>query len=212
MGRSLKNPDRSARPRAPSARRDEVRAVACEVIADKGYRATTMADIAEASGILGGSLYYHFGTKDVVLTETLSEYWTDLLAELNVAAKRSDGPMEALVGLIEVSLRFLVERPAETTVLYNDWAHLSTLSAYELNHDASEKVEKIWATVICRATRAGLTRQDLDPVICFRMIQGSILSTIRWYESTGPVDRAALARHHIDMVLDGFRAHSAPVT
>lgn len=41
------------------------------VFKEKGFSATCMADIANASGILKGSLYHHFDSKEALMEETL---------------------------------------------------------------------------------------------------------------------------------------------
>jgi len=45
---------------ARAVRRAELLAAAAEVFAERGYSGTTVREVAEAAGILGGSLYYHF--------------------------------------------------------------------------------------------------------------------------------------------------------
>ncbi len=50
------------------------------VFKEKGYAATGMADIANACGILKGSLYHHFSSKEVLMEETLNylrQYFID---------------------------------------------------------------------------------------------------------------------------------------
>jgi AcrR family transcriptional regulator len=50
------------------------------VFKEKGYAATCMADIAGACGILKGSLYHHFTSKDVLMEDTLTylrQYFID---------------------------------------------------------------------------------------------------------------------------------------
>ena len=46
-----------------SGRRAELLRLAAEMFAERGFRATTVRDIADAAGILSGSLYHHFGGK-----------------------------------------------------------------------------------------------------------------------------------------------------
>ena len=47
-----------------SGRRADVVQLAGELFAEKGYRATTVREIADAAGILSGSLYPHFDSKE----------------------------------------------------------------------------------------------------------------------------------------------------
>ena len=52
-------------------RRSEILHEAAKIIASKGYASATVRDIADASGILSGSLYHHFDSKDQMLVEIL---------------------------------------------------------------------------------------------------------------------------------------------
>jgi AcrR family transcriptional regulator len=46
------------------ARRQKVLAAASDLFATKGFEATSMRDIAAAAGLMSGSLYYHFASKE----------------------------------------------------------------------------------------------------------------------------------------------------
>ena len=68
---------RAARPDHSSERRDQIIAIATRLIASRGYAATTVRDIADEAGILSGSLYHHFASKEAVLEEILRTFMYD---------------------------------------------------------------------------------------------------------------------------------------
>ena len=47
----------------PTTRREELLAIAASLFAERGFKNTTVRDIADAAGILSGSLYHHFDSK-----------------------------------------------------------------------------------------------------------------------------------------------------
>ena len=48
---------------------------ACQVFRERGYSYTTMADIGKACGLLKGSIYYHFSSKEELMLQVLiSDY------------------------------------------------------------------------------------------------------------------------------------------
>src|SRR5687768_11463039 len=100
MARQLQNPEHSYRKRPPSARREELRGLACRIFAEKGYAMATLGDIAKAAGIQHSSLYHHFATKDDILVETLDAFWVDLLAAYRDAIDNQADPSAALGGLV----------------------------------------------------------------------------------------------------------------
>ena len=50
-------------------RRRQIMEIAAQIFARKGYRGTSMRDIGEAAGVLGGSLYHHIKSKDALFVE-----------------------------------------------------------------------------------------------------------------------------------------------
>jgi AcrR family transcriptional regulator len=58
-------------------RREEVLQTAAQLFASSGFR-TSLADIADACGILPGSLYHHFDSKEAIVVELVHRYHDDL--------------------------------------------------------------------------------------------------------------------------------------
>ncbi|MEW5723217.1 MAG: TetR/AcrR family transcriptional regulator [Thermodesulfobacteriota bacterium] len=89
------------------ARRKQVLDIALDIIADQGYRQTTIDMIAQQAGVSKGVIYYHFGGK----TELTAAIWTALMDELWTYRKsRVDQQVSAsdkLRAYIEACFEFL---------------------------------------------------------------------------------------------------------
>ncbi|MEV0674285.1 TetR/AcrR family transcriptional regulator [Mycobacterium sp. NPDC050441] len=72
-------------------RRTEILQTAASLIATSGLR-TSLQEIADAAGILPGSLYHHFESKEAILVELLERYHEDLDLIAEHAQSRLDGP------------------------------------------------------------------------------------------------------------------------
>ncbi|OBI39232.1 TetR/AcrR family transcriptional regulator [Mycobacterium colombiense] len=72
-------------------RRAEILATAASLIASSGLR-TSLQEIADAAGILPGSLYHHFESKEAILVELILRYQEDLERIGRSAQERLDGP------------------------------------------------------------------------------------------------------------------------
>lgn len=72
-------------------RRAEILATAASLIASSGLR-TSLQEIADAAGILPGSLYHHFESKEAILVELILRYQDDLERIGRSAQERLDGP------------------------------------------------------------------------------------------------------------------------
>lgn len=55
--------------REASDRRRQIGEIAARLFAKKGYRGTSMRDIGQEAGVLGGSLYHHIRSKDALFVE-----------------------------------------------------------------------------------------------------------------------------------------------
>src|SRR5690348_7806909 len=72
-------------------RRTEILETAASLIATSGLR-TSLQEIADSAGILPGSLYHHFESKEAILVELLERYHEDLDRIAEHAQSRLDGP------------------------------------------------------------------------------------------------------------------------
>jgi AcrR family transcriptional regulator len=72
-------------------RRTEILQTAASLIASSGLR-TSLQEIADAAGILPGSLYHHFESKEAILVELVRRYYTDLERIGEIAQERLDKP------------------------------------------------------------------------------------------------------------------------
>ena len=61
-------------------KRERLISAGCELIHSKGYGRTTLADIAAASGVPLGNVYYYFRTKDELLDAVVSAQEDDFTA------------------------------------------------------------------------------------------------------------------------------------
>src|ERR1700744_3481568 len=84
----------------PAPRRAEILAVARKLFAEKGFQATSIREIANAAGILSGSLYYHFDTKEDMLHEIIKDYASYLAMGYEKCAAAAADPRQAFKDLM----------------------------------------------------------------------------------------------------------------
>lgn len=87
-----------AKRRSPQDRRRDIAKAAGALFAEQGVRGTTVRDIAEAVGILSGSLYHHFKTKNDIVHELMQRYGQDLVARYERAAAPGGPSIESSAG------------------------------------------------------------------------------------------------------------------
>ena len=98
---------------APAPRADNrlplVLDAAARLFAGKGYGATSMRDIAGAVGMLPGSLYYHFASKEELLVAVYEEGVRRIKAALAPALARPGDPWQRLENACAAHLAGLLE-------------------------------------------------------------------------------------------------------
>jgi AcrR family transcriptional regulator len=55
--------------------RAQILAAALELFSHRGYRATSVRDIAAAAGVSTGNVYHHFPDKETIFLQLLDQYW-----------------------------------------------------------------------------------------------------------------------------------------
>jgi AcrR family transcriptional regulator len=99
-------------------RRHQLFSVSLELFAQRGYRATTMDDIAEAAGVTKPLLYQHFSSKRSLYLELVDSIAQDLLTAISTAVAGADGPRQQVELGFAAYFRLVVAREAEFRLLY----------------------------------------------------------------------------------------------
>ena len=178
-----------------SGRRADVVQLAGELFAQKGYRATTVREIADAAGILSGSLYHHFDSKESIGDEILSGFINDVLTNYRAAVAEATDPRAALEQIVRTTSLTLARHRAALTMLQNDWNHFASQPRFTYLPKALREIERIWITQLEAGKQAGLFRADLDPKLTYRLLQDVLWIPAQWRRTHG---------YSSDQVIDGF--------
>ncbi|MFC6882491.1 MULTISPECIES: TetR/AcrR family transcriptional regulator [Actinomadura] len=191
---------------ARAVRRAELLATAAEVFASQGYAATTVRKVADAAGILGGSLYYHFDSKESMADEILSTFLDDMWAGYDRVLAAGLGARETLEALIVESFRS-IDRHRPAVVLYqNESKHLATSERFHYLLDSQRRFEEMWTALLARGASEGAFRADLDPTLIYRFIRDTVWVAANWYQRGGRLSADDIAKQYLAMVLEGIQA------
>jgi len=178
-----------------SRRRADMVAIAADLFAQKGYRATTVREIADAAGILSGSLYHHFDSKESIGDEILSGFINEVLTDYRAAVVEAAGPRAALEQIVRTTSRTLAQHRAALTMLQNDWNYFAAQPRFAYLGKALREIERIWISQLEAGKQAGLFRADLDPKLTYRLLQDVLWIPAQWRRTRG---------YSADEVVGGF--------
>src|ERR1700723_1657969 len=108
----------SARRLTAGQRRRQLVAVALELFAQRGYRATTMDDIAEAAGVTKPLVYQHFSSKRALYLELVNSVAQELVIAVRSAVMQADGPRQQVEMGFAAYFGLVISREAEFRLLY----------------------------------------------------------------------------------------------
>lgn len=171
----------SAEPTGRPSRREEILTAAAEVFAERGFKGATVRDIGDAAGILSGSLYYHFESKeqivlDLLLPSVQAQY--DQAASLRAAAATET---EALQQLIRSSVLTSSENPHKTVILRNSGRTFDEIELLAPISELRRKSLALWTDVIIKGIADGEFRDDIDPEVVIHGLLDGVLGAARWF-------------------------------
>jgi AcrR family transcriptional regulator len=209
MPKPAKRPIRPRHGAASTSRRDEIRAVAGRVFAENGFAHTTMRQVGDASGTGAGSLYHHFTSKDEILLELLEGFYRDILGDLQAIIDPELDPLANLTAMIELAVRYVLERREESQILLNDYPYVAGSPVFATVIASADESTRIWIGIVREALNAGQLRPDIDVNIAFSGLMGSIFSSLRFYNPRGKIGREVYVEKMTTQMVEGLRRHGA---
>jgi AcrR family transcriptional regulator len=100
-------------------RRQQLVEVAASLFSERGYRSTTMDDVAEAAGVTKPLLYQHFSSKKALYLELVEEIAHRMLAAIAEATRRAEGPRQQVEYSLEAYFNLVVSDKSSFQLLYD---------------------------------------------------------------------------------------------
>jgi AcrR family transcriptional regulator len=200
---SAANPTPSKRPGSPQRRRAEVLETAARMFAEKGYEATTSQDIGNELGMLRGSIYYYFESKEMLLFELIEQVWVGALAYLEEILASDADPVMKLDQLIRRHILYLADNTVDASLFLHETRSLSpehrkVVAAQELRY------QRAVTQLVKDGQRQGLIRRDLDPKLVMFQVLGAVNWIYRWYQKGKRVSAARVADQFARSLLEGL--------
>ena len=186
--------------------------LAGQLFAQKGYRATTVREIADAAGILSGSLYHHFDSKESIGDEILTDFMNEILTDYHAAVASGGDPRSVLEQIVRTTSKTLARHRPALAMLQNDWSYFAAQPRFDYLRTALREVERIWITQLERGVADGAFRSDLDPRLTYRLLRDVLWIPAAWRQS-GSYRTEQVVDGFLRLLFDGISAPvSAPVT
>jgi AcrR family transcriptional regulator len=208
VGRPQVTPKHAGHAYDDGTRRTEILQTAALLIATSGLR-TSLQEIADAAGILPGSLYHHFESKEAIFVELLRRYHDDLDRIAEQAQGRLDDPtslsaFDRIVDLGSAIAQCAVTHRAALQMTFYE----APTSSPDLAALAQQRPTAILDAMVqtLRAARwSGYLRPDVDlPVLADRIVQSMLQVGLDVIRHSSGADKVATLLCRI--LLEGLAA------
>ena len=196
-----------------SRTRAHLLSVAARVLRERGYKATTMRDIAEAANIKAGSIYYHFASKDEIVDAVLDIGLRHLLREISeVVANETAirGYRTRIAAAIRIHLEYLFHLSDFVSANIRIYGQLP--SAIRARHRPLRRAyAQVWDKFLQEAQAAGVIRPDIRIVPLRQAMLGALNWSVEWFDpgkqgSKGDQSLAELIAMVQTLLLDGLQS------
>ena len=184
-------------------KREEFITQSLKLIHQKGFKATTIRDIAECMNCDVANVYNYIDSKQGLLESHLFAINGEFHENVDKIIKSSYSPVEKIKKLISLYVHITVTRPLEASLLVNEWRNLKEpkLSEFIKERESFErKVKKI----ILEGIKDGAFRQ-MDP----ELATYTMLSSVRWLFNRYAgkkvkVNKVEVEKEIVEFVLNGL--------
>ena len=186
---------------------EEIIAAAARVFQRKGYHAATVQDIADAVGILKGSLYHHFKSKDDLLYFIVKEPIFRMYSRMGEIAASDLPASEKLRRAILAHLDGFDQHYPHLFVYLREREEMKRLFRQQLNL-SPKQYEGYWQRILREGVKAGEFRADLDvPVVTYGLL-GMLNWAYKWYKPRGRLGVREVAEQFSTLALAGLSVAS----
>ena len=196
----------SAQAPQPATRREELLELAAAMFAERGLRATTVRDIADAAGILSGSLYHHFSSKEEMVDEVLRSFLDWLFDRYQHIIDTEPNPLARLEGLFMASFDAIEHHHAEVVIYQDEAKRLSGQERFGYIDELNRRQRKMWVDLLNEGIEQGYFHPDIDVDLVYRFIRDTTWVSVRWYQPGGPLTAEQVGRQYLSIVLGGIAA------
>jgi AcrR family transcriptional regulator len=178
---------------------DELLALVTAEFIARGYDATSMEDLARATGLTKSSIYHHVSGKEELLRLAVQRAVDALFAVLD--EPHPGPPVRRLEHVVRRAAEVLVAELPYVTLLLRVRGNTDTERwALERRRDLDSQL----AALVQAAIDDGALRRDLDPKLVSRLLFGMVNSVVEWYRPGGPDDGTDVADALVALAFEGL--------
>ena len=187
------------------SRKDVIVRKAATLFREKGYKAASMRDLAEAVGVEAASLYNHIKSKSELLHELVFNVANRFVLKIDEIESEEISSLKKMEKILRFHIVEMIHQYEEVYVSDREWKHLS--DPYLSNYQNQRRVyRKRLAAII----EEGIRNKEIKPidaptvVLIFLHAVSGIES---WHRSTKKITAEELEQNMVAILIDGLKAN-----
>ncbi len=174
-----------------------------DLFASQGFGPTTVKQIGARAGQNPALLYYYFGSKEALYRSVLERVVGGMVARGGAVLERTPAPPEAVRGLVQAQIEFLLSHPNAPKLLVREMVDHEARRAETVLIETAAGLFRRLCRVIEQGQEQGHFRNDLEPrfAAISTIAQGMYFTVARpaiaifLGEPVSPSTARAFARH-----------------
>lgn len=158
----------------------EVMEAAVRIFYEKGFAGASLQDVANEVGVLKGSLYYYFDSKEDLLLRIMKESHIQSEAIFERVSAKGLDPIEELDELLRELMQWYLDNVERVAIYFNEGRRLTGERLDEVEA-AGRRFEQHLYTLLARAKKSGAIG-DVDLRLSIRFILGALNSVPTWHK------------------------------
>ena len=193
---------RRRKPAARGATRAQLLEIAGRLFEAKGYRGTSIRDIASSMDTSISNIYHYFGSKEGLWHEIQKHSVRQLPLRLQEAVAGESDPLRQLRRLLEAHLAMADEFQRETRIFFLNGDQADP-SRNARQREIQRAVLNVYLDVLGRLAKQGLLKSRRIKILAFNTL-GVLNWMLRWYRADGALSAAEVHREIIGYVERGL--------
>lgn len=188
--------------------RDQILRTAADLFRERGYRATTLDDIAARLGMSKASLYRSFRAKEEMLGAISRETIETFTRGLTVVLRSDLSPEDKLRRVVREHVRFVIANRSFLTVFFSEEPSLPPRLARAIAQQ-KDRYDKGVEAIVVEGARSGVFR-DVPPRLVVFGLLGMLNWLYKWYNPAGRWGAEDVSTAFLSLVEDGLVRRARP--
>jgi TetR/AcrR family transcriptional regulator, cholesterol catabolism regulator len=181
-------------------KRDEILDEAAKLFKRKGFNGTSMQDIAAEVGILKGSIYYYFKSKNELFQDVLNKGISPVLKKADYIMGKQISPHDKLRELIKSHISYILNNNYSLVIFFQEKEKISENQTKEYV-ESRNRYENMFRSVLEEGIQKGVFPKVDIPLTVFA-IMGMCNWIIQWYNPNGPKSQEEITDHMVYLICD----------